>query len=182
MKPTTVEDLIELLQHRGDQQYGMEAVTQREHALQCAQLALQANASPPLVTACLLHDVGHLLHDLGEDVASRGIDDRHEYRAHAVLRTIFGPAVSEPVRLHVDAKRYLCAVDGGYWRALSPASQRSLTLQGGIFSAQETEQFIQQPFAPEAAQLRRWDDLAKVAGLATPPLASLRPVLSAAVN
>lgn len=181
MKPTTVDDLIELLRLQGGAQYGMEAVTQLEHALQCAQLAIQANASASLVTACLLHDVGHLLHDLGEDVADRGIDDRHEYRANAVLKALFGPAVTEPVRLHVEAKRYLCAVDQRYWQQLSPASQHSLTLQGGIFSDEAAAQFIQQPYAPEAAQLRQWDDQAKVAGLSTQTLDDLRPLLEKAV-
>lgn len=180
MPPLTLDTLLERLLLRGDQQYGMEAVSQLEHALQCAQLAMQANSSASLVAASLLHDVGHLLHDLGEDVAVRGIDDRHEYRANAALKPLFGPAVTEPVRLHVDAKRYLCAVDDTYWQGLSPASQRSLALQGGIFSAEEAERFIQQPHAKDAARLRRWDDLAKVADLPTPTLEDLRPLLETA--
>ncbi|MGD1861327.1 MAG: phosphonate degradation HD-domain oxygenase [Leptolyngbyaceae cyanobacterium] len=163
-------DLFQLYRDRGGSQYGGEAVTQLAHALQCATLADQAGESPELVLACLFHDLGHLVHHLGDDVALRGIDDRHEHRAIPYLQQLFSPAVTIPIELHVAAKRYLCAVDADYWAALSPASQRSLKLQGGIFSDEEAEAFIQQPHAPAAVKLRRWDDLAKVPHQATPTL------------
>jgi predicted HD phosphohydrolase len=126
----------------------------------------------------LLHDLGHLVHDLGADAAERGIDDRHEYRAMPWLRSLFGPAVTEPIRLHVEAKRYLCATDAAYWEALSPASQRSLTLQGGIYSPDAAAAFIQQPYAADAARLRRWDDRAKVPQQPTPDLQHFAPILA----
>ncbi len=111
-----------------------------------------------------------MVHNLGEDAAQRGIDDRHEYRALGYLETIFSPAVTEPIRMHVDAKRYLCAVDKNYWASLSPASKTSLELQGGIFSKTEAIEFIDRPYAKDAVKLRIWDDLAKVKGLLTPNL------------
>ncbi|MEO0458865.1 MAG: phosphohydrolase, partial [Cyanobacteria bacterium P01_A01_bin.114] len=126
------------------------------------------------------HDFGHLVHNLGEDAAERGIDDRHEYRALGFLTSLFDAAVTEPIRLHVEAKRYLCAVDKSYWLSLSPASKQSLDLQGGIFTAAAAEAFIQQPYAVEAVKLRRWDDLAKVPDLPTPPLAEFQEILVAA--
>lgn len=159
--------LVQLYCDRGQAQYGGEAVSQLEHALQCATLAEQAGKSAELIVACLLHDLGHLVHDLGEGAANRGIDDRHEYRAMPVLEDLFPPAVTMPIRLHVAAKRYLCAVDASYWSSLSDASKRSLELQGGIFSETAAEQFISQPYAPDAVELRRWDDLAKVPKLST---------------
>ena len=168
--PYTPKDLLTLYRQRGQAQYGGEAVSQLEHALQCATLAERAQRSPALITACLLHDLGHLLHDLGEDVAVRGIDDRHECRAMPVLEMLFPAVVTEPIRLHVDAKRYLCAVDPKYWDSLSLASKRSLTLQGGIYSEAAASEFIQQPHAKAAVLLRRWDDLAKVPGQETPEL------------
>jgi phosphonate degradation associated HDIG domain protein len=169
MKPTP-EDIIHLFTEKGSQLYGSEAISQLEHALQCATLAEAAEKSQELITACLLHDVGHLIHDLGDNPATRGIDDHHEHRAIPLLRQLFSPAVTEPIRLHVEAKRYLCAVDTEYWESLSPASKRSLELQGGIFSPQEADTFINQPHAPEAVQLRVYDDLAKVPNLSTPNL------------
>jgi len=177
--PTTLDAIFELFETQGSQLYGMEAVTQLEHALQCAQLSLADQAEETLVAAALLHDIGHLMHPLGDDVAARGIDDRHEYRALPVLKRLFGAAVAEPVRLHVAAKQYLCAVDDTYWSGLSAASQRSLTLQGGIFSPEAATRFIQQPFAAAAVKLRRWDDLAKVPGTPTPTLSEFRPLLMA---
>ena len=161
----------------GNAQYGREAVSQLEHALQCATLAETADRSPEFITACLLHDVGHLIHDLGEDAADRGMDDRHEYRAMPLLQTLFHPAVTEPIRLHVEAKRYLCAVDPIYWDTLSPASKRSLELQGGIFSPETAAAFIAQPYARDAVQLRIWDDRAKVPHLPTPTLDHFIPIV-----
>ena len=172
-----LQKILQILATKGYKQYGREAVSQLEHALQCATLAENDDRSPSLITACLLHDLGHLLHDLGEDVADRGLDDRHEYRAIPLLQTLFKPAVTEPIRLHVDAKRYLCAVDSTYWETLSPVSQRSLELQGGIFSAEAAAAFIAQPYAKDAAQLRIWDDRAKVANLSTPDLEHFTPIL-----
>lgn len=173
----TLTSLIDLYQNRGQAQYGGEAVSQLEHGLQCATLAEQADKSPALVVACLLHDLGHLVHHLGDDAAVRGIDDRHEYRAIPVLESLFPPAVTTPIRLHVAAKRYLCAVDGGYWASLSTASKQSLELQGGIFTEAGATAFIQQPYAQDAVELRRWDDLAKVTDWATPDLAHFWPLM-----
>ncbi|MEM9904268.1 MAG: phosphonate degradation HD-domain oxygenase [Cyanobacteria bacterium P01_D01_bin.44] len=172
-----IEDIMQMLSTRGEAQYGKEAVSQLQHGLQCATLALQSGAQPTLMTAALLHDFGHLVHNLGEDAADRGIDDRHEYRALGCLASLFGQTVTEPIRLHVEAKRYLCAVDNTYWQSLSPASKQSLELQGGIFTAAAAEAFIQQPYAKEAVTLRRWDDLAKVPDLPTPPLADFQEIL-----
>ena len=174
--------ILETFHQRGAEQYGNEAVSQLEHGLQCATLAQNRGESAPLVTACLLHDLGHLLHDLGEDAATRGVDDRHEYRAMGFLKRIFSDAVTEPIRLHVNAKRYLCAVDANYWQNLSPASKQSLELQGGIFSPEESQQFIQQPYAAAAVKLRVWDDLAKQPGYPTPALGDFISTIQACLS
>lgn len=170
----TIQIILDIFTQKGHEQYGSEVVSQLEHALQCATLAEHANSSASLVTACLLHDIGHLIHALGDDIAQRGIDDRHEYRARPFLKQLFGLEVIEPIRLHVNAKRYLCSVDTTYWDTLSPASKRSLELQGGIFSPQDAEAFIQQPYAPDAVNLRRWDDQAKIPDFSTPNIEHFR--------
>ncbi|MGF1498765.1 MAG: phosphonate degradation HD-domain oxygenase [Elainellaceae cyanobacterium] len=179
----SLDEVLQILAERGARRYGSEAVTQLAHALQCAALAEAAGRSagvqksPALVTACLLHDIGHLLYP--QDDEDIGQDDRHEYQAAVFLSSRFGPEVTEPIRLHVQAKRYLCAIDPDYWSSLSPASQHSLEQQGGIYSPEEAQAFIQQPFAADAVQLRRWDDLAKVPEQPTPDLAHFRPWLMA---
>lgn len=177
---TTLNQILDLYRDRGQAQYGGEAVSQLEHALQCATLAKDNGESPELIAACLLHDLGHLVHHLGDDPALLGIDDRHEYWAVPTLEPLFPETVTTPIRLHVAAKRYLCAVDDNYWASLSPASKLSLKLQGGIFSKPMADAFIQQPNAENAVKLRRWDDLAKVEGLKTPDLDYFHPILEAA--
>jgi len=157
-----------LFQSRGDSEYGGEGVSQREHALQAALLAQQAGANEALVAAALLHDIGHLLHDLPDDAPEQHIDDVHENRAAAWLTHHFGPHVTEPVRLHVAAKRYLCAVDPDYLNELSPPSVTSLRLQGGPMSVSEIAQFKTSSHYSSALRLRRWDDAAKVPSLVTP--------------
>lgn len=174
---TDINSIIQILLNKGHEQYGTEAVSQLEHALQCATLAETNNATPELITASLLHDFGHLVHNFGEDAAERGIDDRHEYRALGYLKTIFSDAVTEPIRMHVNAKRYLCAVNKDYWDSLSPASKTSLELQGGIFTEAEATEFINQSYAEDAVKLRMWDDLAKVKNLKTPGLEYFVPVI-----
>lgn len=165
-----VSEIIELFSARGDSQYGGEAVSQLEHALQAATLAEQEQASKELIVAALLHDVGHLLHELPSDAPDTGIDDRHENSAGYYLRRVFPESVTEPIRLHVAAKRYLCAVDAGYRDTLSQPSIVSLGLQGGPMSQAEVAQFEAHPQYRDAVRLRRWDDAAKIPKLPTPPL------------
>ena len=167
----TFTDIEKLFAERGDERYGGEPVNQREHALQCALLAETAGADDELVTAALLHDLGHLLHDLGETPTLRGVDDLHQFRALPFLRGVFSDTVIDTIKLHVDAKRYLCAVRPGYFASLTDDSKRSLGLQGGIFNEGQAEAFITQHAAANAVRVRIWDDQAKVEGLATPPLA-----------
>ncbi len=171
-----VAEIVKLYETRGAAQYGSEAVSQLEHALQCAALAEAARAAPALVVASLLHDLGHLIAETPHD-HERDADDLHQFLAIPFLRGVLPPAVLEPIRLHVDAKRYLCRAEEGYWDALSVASRHSLELQGGVFTSAEAQRFLQLPFAADAVALRRWDDLAKVPGRATPPLASRAQLL-----
>ena len=126
-----VDSLLDLLAVKGVRQYGEEPVSQCEHALQCAFLAERAGEPAPLVSAALLHDIGHVLHNIGDRRALRGVDDRHEELGAQYLLRAFGLAVAEPVRLHVAAKRYLCATDPGYFGSLSAASVRSLDCRAG---------------------------------------------------
>ncbi|KAF0813873.1 hypothetical protein IGB42_01552 [Andreprevotia sp. IGB-42] len=167
----SIDDIRYVFERRGEEFYGAEGVSQLAHALQCAALAEAAGASAALITAALLHDLGHLVHELGDDPAAEGVDDVHQFLALPFLRGVFPAAVLEPIKLHVDAKRYLCAVQSAYWQSLSFASQRSLELQGGTYTQAGAAAFIAQPHAEDAVQLRIWDDQAKTLGKATPPLA-----------
>jgi phosphonate degradation associated HDIG domain protein len=169
------DEVVRLFERRGGSAYGREAVTQREHALQAAHLAREAGASPALVVAALLHDVGHLLHDLPDDAPDRGVDDRHEELAARWLGDRFGPDVVEPARLHVEAKRFLCAVEPGYHDALSEPSRVSLRFQGGPMSPEQVGRFRASPHAAAAVTLRRCDDAAKVPGLAVPGIEAYLP-------
>ena len=169
--------LEKLFNERGVEQYGGEQVSQLEHALQTAWEAEKAGASPDLVVAALLHDVGHLLHGHADDCADQGIDDHHEELGTRYLSKMFGPAIAEPIRLHVSAKRFLCATEPAYRLALSPASALSLRLQGGPMSPDDVQEFRDNPYGDAAVLLRRWDDSAMIAGLVTPPLAHFRAYL-----
>ena len=177
-----VEEAMQVLLRGGARDYGGERVTQLAHALQCAQAAERDGAAPALVAAALLHDIGHLIHDLGPEPAAPGVVDRHEHGGADWLARRFGPAVAEPVRLHVDAKRYLCATEASYFATLSPASVRSLDLQGGPMRPDEAAAFIARPHAADAVRLRRWDEAAKVPGCETPGLAHYRDALVAGLT
>ncbi|MEO7744541.1 MAG: phosphonate degradation HD-domain oxygenase [Usitatibacter sp.] len=164
-------DIEKLFRDHGHVAYDGEGVSQLEHALQAAHRAESEEAPIELVTAALLHDLGHVLNRQGDTPSARGIDDQHQYFAIPFLRPIFRPAVIEPIRLHVDAKRALCAIEPAYYERLSEDSRRSLTLQGGVFSQEEAQAFMAKPHARESMRVRRWDDQAKVPGELTPPLA-----------
>jgi phosphonate degradation associated HDIG domain protein len=161
---------------RGDAHYG-EGVSQTEHALQCAKLAHASGADDALVAAALLHDYGHLIDDRGRLAERDRVDGEHEALGALALSAWFGEAVTRPIALHVAAKRWLCASEPGYHAALSPASQLSLTLQGGAFALGEGVEFAALPHADEAVRLRRWDDQGKVVGADAGDFARYRPLL-----
>ena len=177
-----VDEIFRVFREYGSGAYLGEPVSMTEHMLQSAYAAEQDGAPPRLVAAALLHDYGHFIHEHDEDAAEHGIDTRHEDVAHAFLSEHFGPEIAEPIRLHVAAKRYLCATDPSYLGELSPASIQSLELQGGPYSAAEVAAFEASPHAADAVRLRRYDDAGKVAGLETPDLEHYRPVLEAAIQ
>jgi phosphonate degradation associated HDIG domain protein len=167
----TVAAVIALYERWGHQQYD-DLVSQLDHGLQCAALARSAGADPALVAASLLHDIGHLLElDNSEGlIGDLTIDRRHEATAVRVLAGLFPPSVTAPIALHVDAKRYLCAVDGTYASTLSAGSVRSLATQGGPMNDAEVSRFEALAAHRAACDLRRWDDLGKVDGLDVAPL------------
>lgn len=182
MRETIMERIIGVFEERGATRYesgAADSVSQLEHALQCAALAEAAGADAHLITAALLHDLGHLMYSDAQEFEAR--NDAHEQRAASFLRGVFADGVLDPIRLHVAAKRYLCATEGNYYGGLSHASKLSLELQGGVYSPVQAARFIAQAGARDAVQLRRWDDQAKRKEARTPPLAYFVDILRASM-
>ena len=174
-----VEFIGELFASEGAADYLGEPVSQAVHMLQAGALAEQAGATPQLVAAALLHDVGHFTGTrTGQDLM-RGTDNRHGDQGAAWLAQWFGPEVTEPVRLHVAAKRYLCAVEPDYLSRLSPASVFTLGVQGGPMRPDEIAAFEANPHASAACRVRRWDDQAKDPDALAPPFEHFTTLLAA---
>jgi phosphonate degradation associated HDIG domain protein len=179
----SIQSIVETYANRGNERYGSENVTQLQHALQCAQLAVEEEAPASLVAAALLHDLGHILQpgDLPHG-CDTNLDDHHETRAYELLLETFGAEVADPVRLHVVAKRYLCTKQPDYANRLSPTSHKSYLDQGGEMNATELARFEAEPFFREALRLRKWDDTGKDREGVTPPLEAFVPYLEACVR
>ena len=174
---TLSEQLWAIYSGRGAHAYFGEVVTTLEHSLQTAHFAQESNAPEALVLAALLHDIGHLIDAAPSDFADWESDARHEVSGGNWLAQRFGPEVSEPVRLHVPAKRYLCATDPSFSAQLSDASVRTLALQGGPMSAGEIAAIRLEPYHRDAIELRHFDDRGKVAGLRTADFAHYRRLI-----
>ena len=177
---SVADEVLALYQARGAAAYFGERVSMTEHGLQAGYFAQVQGAPAALIVAALLHDVGHLLEQVPDDLGDWTSDAHHEQTGARWLAQRFPAQICEPVRLHVPAKRYLCAVDAGYFAQLSAASVHTLKLQGGPMSAHEVAQFQRQPFCEDAVRLRHWDDQGKVAGLKTPSLHDYLPLIEAA--
>lgn len=167
---SVADEVLALYEARGAAAYFGERVSMIEHGLQAGYFAQVQGAPRALIVAALLHDIGHLLEQVPDDLEDWISDAHHEQTGARWLAQRFAPEISEPVRLHVPAKRYLCAVDAGYFAELSAASVHTLKLQGGPMSAEEVARFESERFHQEAVRVRRWDDQGKVAGLKTPSL------------
>lgn len=178
---SVIEEIFSLYAARGSAAYFGEAVSMTEHGLQAAHFAERDGARESVVAAALLHDIGHLIATVPDDIAEWTVDARHEATGARWLSRWFGAEVAEPVRLHVRAKRYLCTVDPAYFSQLSPASVLTLKLQGGPMSAAEVAGFEAEPGYRDAVFVRRCDDRGKVAGLATRRLPDYQQLLRALV-
>ena len=181
-RETIVPFIADIFTRRGAESYLGEAVTMSEHMLQGALLAEEAGADDTLVAAALLHDIGHYTNEFGEDYIDQGIDNLHDQAGARVLEGFFPPVVVACVRLHVAAKRYLCATDPAYFGKLSPASVATLKLQGGPMNEAEVGEFRANPYYTEAVQVRLWDEEGKVPGRATPAFDHYAPVLQRVVD
>ena len=171
--------IVAIFARHGARSYLGESVSMSEHMLQTATAAERDGAPASLIAAALLHDIGLFTDELVEPRVDQRIDGGHEAAGGRFLEPHFGPYVTEPVRLHVAAKRYLCAVETDYVGGLTPASLKTLALQGGPMSPEAAEGFAATPYADAAVALRRWDDQGKVAGLLTPRLDHYLPLLEA---
>jgi [1-hydroxy-2-(trimethylamino)ethyl]phosphonate dioxygenase len=177
---SVADEILRIYSAHGGGAYFGERVTITEHCLQAAWFGQVERAPQVLIVAALLHDIGHLLEAVPDDLAEWTRDAHHEEIGARWLSRHFGPEVSEPVRLHVPAKRYLCATDASYFKQLSAASVHTLKLQRGPMAAEEVARFEREPHYGAAVRLRRWDDQGKVAGLKTPSLESYRGMIEAA--
>ena len=179
---TIIDQILDTFRRNGDALYdGGEVVTQSQHALQAAHFAEREGRSDTLIAASLLHDYGHVM-DESEDSADRESDGRHELVGSRFLEQHFAPAVTEPGKLHVAAKRYLCATEDTYFGKLSPVSVKSLELQGGPFTESQAKAFEKNRHCEDAVQVRRYDERAKDPDLVTPDFEHFRPYLEAGLK
>lgn len=179
---TIVGFLADIIERRGAESYLGEEVTMSEHMFQCALLAEEAGADDEMVASALLHDIGHYTSEFAPDAAEEGIDNRHDEFGARVLAPFFPERVTEPVRCHVAAKRYLCATEPNYFNTLSDASILSLGLQGGPMSDAEVAEMRAHPHLDAILQVRRWDEAAKVKDKSTRDFDHYAPLLQRVVD
>lgn len=181
-RDTIVEFILQLFAEQGAREYMGEAVSMSQHMEQTAACAVADDAPASLVVSALLHDIGHFLGEHPIEALEEGIDNVHEVIGARFLEPFFPAAVTEPIRQHVDAKRYLCAVDKAYFDRLSPASVNSLQVQGGPMDQAEVAEFESHPYYRDAVRLRRYDDDGKVRGLTINPVTSYRSAIESQLN
>ncbi len=162
--------LTDIFDRKGADSYLGEEVTMSGHMLQAAQNAERAGEPDAVIAAALLHDIGHYTGEFPENYIDLGLNNRHESMGAAILENFFPEEVTQPVRWHVEAKRYLCAVEPDYFSGLSEASVKTLELQGGPMNLQEIREFEKNPHLQAILRVRRYDDGGKVPGTVTPAL------------
>lgn len=181
-KYNIVAFIADIFARRGAEAYLGEPVTISAHMYQSAQLAEEAGASEEMIVAALLHDIGHFTNEFPDNAAELGIDSHHDRAGAAIVAPYFPKIVTDCVRHHVSAKRYLCAIDQGYFDNLSEASVLSLKLQGGPMTEKAAAKFAEIADADAIVQIRKWDDEAKIPGKKTKDFAHYAPMLERLVE
>lgn len=181
-KENIVDFIADIFARRGAEEYLGEKVTISEHMYQAGHLAEEAGASEDIIVASLLHDIGHFTNEFPDNAAELGIDSHHDRAGAAVVAPFFPSIVTDCIRHHVSAKRYLCAVDPDYFATLSDASILSLKLQGGPLTPEAAEKFAQNKDVEAIVQVRKWDDEAKVPKKKTESFAYFAPMVQRVVD
>lgn len=180
---SNIVDFLEgIFERRGGEEYLGEPVTMAEHMLQGAYFAAQANEPEDIIVATLLHDVGHFTSEFGTFSMDDAHDKHHEHAGAEVLERFFPTLVTDCVRFHVDAKRYLCATDAQYFSKLSEASVHSLNLQGGPMNPVEVAAFEENANVQSIVAVRRYDDQGKIANFEIPPFTHYRPMVQRVID
>lgn len=179
---TIVPFLAGIFARRGDEEYLGEPVTMAQHMLQGATLAERAGQPEVVIVAALLHDIGHFTSEFGTYHPDDTHDRHHEDAGAEVLAPFFPTLVTDCVRYHVAAKRYLCATKPSYFNRLSAASVHTLQLQGGPMSAEEVTEFERNPNLQQIIQVRYLDEAGKQPDMETPPFAHFAPMVQRVVD
>ena len=182
IKDTIVQFLQDIFERRGGEEYLGEPVTMAEHMLQGATIAEQTGMDEIIVVAALLHDVGHFTSEFGMFTMDDTEDRLHEEAGAQVLSAFFPTLVTDCVRYHVAAKRYLCATKPEYFERLSEASVHSLNLQGGPMSDDEVTEFEKNPNLKQIIQVRYLDEAGKRADMVTPDFSHFAPMVQRVVD
>ena len=179
---TIVAFIGDIFTRRGHEEYLGEAVTMAQHMLQGATIAEANNKSDEVIAGVLLHDIGHFISEFGTFSMADTEDRHHEVSGAEILEAFFPAVITECVRHHVAAKRYLCATKPTYFGRLSPASVHSLNLQGGPMNDDEVAKFASNPYLDEIIQVRYLDEAGKEADMNTHDFAHFMPMLQKLVD
>lgn len=166
----------------GDEEYLGEPVTMAQHMLQGATIAEANNQPVEIIVGALLHDIGHFTSEFGTFTMEDTEDRYHEEAGAEVLSAFFPSVITDCVRYHVAAKRYLCATKPGYFNRLSEASIHSLNLQGGPMSAEEVSEFEKNPNLKQIIQVRYLDEAGKRTDMETPDYWHFAPLVQQMVD
>ena len=179
---TFVAFVADIFARRGDEEYLGEPVSMSQHMLQAARFAEQAHQPEEVIVAALLHDIGHFTSEFGTYSPDDTEDRHHEDAGGDLLAPFFPPRVTDCVRHHVAAKRYLCATRPEYFSKLSPASVHTLSLQGGPMSTDEVAAFERNPHLQDIVKVRVYDEAGKRADMQTPPFAHYAPMMQRVID
>lgn len=175
------EKIFSLYEQFGAEEYAGEKVSQLEHMVQSAQLAMEEGFDDEVVLAAFLHDVGHLLpvQDVSETMNGWGVMDHEKVGADWLLDMGMGERMCKLIASHVNAKRYLTWKYPSYYEQLSEASKNTLEYQGGRMNDEEAKAFESDPLFDLYIKMRSWDEAAKIEGKPVPDLAELKQKLDA---
>jgi predicted HD phosphohydrolase len=174
-----INNIFKLYNDYGSVEYMGQGITHLEHALQTAYFARAQGYDNVVVTAALLHGIGHLIglkYDF-EIMGNFGIKNYEKIGADWLRQVEMSETTCLLIEKHTQARRFIVTTSPDYYDNLSETSKEILKLKGDLMAEKEIEEFRSNELKQALIVLSIWDEKSKMKNKSVPSLENYRKTI-----